>query len=101
MWALLTKGMLGRVLPKRSAVIRFSWWSVIHRATCAMWAALGSIPAVKLVNGYPALRANVEQPLALPAFAEQLVNQFVFEQAQFTVGDDQKISAAAGGGSKS
>ena len=52
---------------------------------------------VKLVNGYPALRANVEQPLALPAFAEQLVNQFVFEQAQFTVGDDQKISAAAGG----
>ncbi len=58
---------------------------------------LVNLDAIELAHAQARQGGYVEQAARLPALAEQQFNDFVFQAAQFAVGDDQKVAAAAGG----
>ena len=60
-----------------------------------MRSAVVYFDAVELIDITEYQRINIE--LVADAVAPDGFYYFQFQQAQFTVGDDQKISAAAGG----
>jgi hypothetical protein len=60
-------------------------------------AAFVDFDAVELAHAQTRQGGDVEQAARLAAFAEQQFDDFVFEAAQFAVGNDQEVAAAAGG----
>src|SRR6185437_10105615 len=89
------------------ALPKFKAQQVVHDVVHHPHRCLGNAPrelsqlrAVELIHVDPGKLRNVQQSaeltISIPLIVDQLSDEFDLQQAQFSIGDDQEVAAAAG-----